>query len=68
MDKCAFDKSKEICAILTCKNCLACGFYKTKREVIEGRAKAMERLNSIPGGFILQAKYYGEHSTEISVV
>ena len=58
MEKCAFDLDEQRCSALTKKECEGCHFYKTATQVAEGRRKAEERLDSIPGGLYLYKKYY----------
>ena len=56
MKDCAFDKSG-YCTILRKKGCEGCSFKKTKEELIEGRQRAMERINALPN----PKKYYIVH-------
>lgn len=58
MEKCAFDLNEQGCSALTKKECEGCRFYKTAEQVAEGRRKAKERLDSIPGGLYLYKKYH----------
>ena len=44
MEKCAFD-SDQGCDILNEKRCSKCSFYKTPKQVEEGRKRARELLN-----------------------
>lgn len=62
MEKCGFDRGCD-CAALLEKRCDGCRFYKTKQQIVDGRFKAEQRLDSIPGGIRLYKKYYcGEGS------
>lgn len=47
MENCVFDKG-ETCSALTTHNCENCSFCKTKQELIDGREKARERIESLP--------------------
>lgn len=47
MDNCIFEKGNE-CNALREKKCEGCSFYKTEAELIEGRRKAQERIDSLP--------------------
>lgn len=44
--KCVFDQNGE-CTALEKKKCFGCSFFKTERQLIEGRRKAEERLKSL---------------------
>ena len=48
MTGCCFKREEGKCAVLTRKVCKGCSFYKTWRELNEGREKALERLISLP--------------------
>lgn len=45
---CAFRLNEKKCSVLTKKACFRCPFQKTKEELEEGRAKAEERIKSLP--------------------
>lgn len=47
MESCVFDNGKK-CAALTSKKCEKCSMRKTEAELAEGRAKAMDRLETLP--------------------
>lgn len=47
MRKCAFDGGN-CCTALVEKMCIGCSFKKTKNELIEGRRKALLRVNGLP--------------------
>lgn len=47
MEKCVFDKGEK-CAVLVSQDCEKCTFRKTQRELVEGRAKAHERIEHLP--------------------
>jgi hypothetical protein len=47
MENCVFDCGKK-CAALIRKNCEKCSMHKTEAELAEGRAKAMDRLETLP--------------------
>ena len=47
MKDCVFDR-KESCAALVERDCQDCKFCKTEAELDEGRAKAFERIASLP--------------------
>lgn len=47
MEDCVFDNGKT-CAALSCKKCRKCSMRKTKTELEAGRAKAMDRLETLP--------------------
>lgn len=47
--KCVFDKDAYTCAALTRKQCIGCSFFKTKKQLEEGREKAEEHIESLPG-------------------
>lgn len=57
MTKCVFDHGSE-CEALTHKHCAGCAFYKTARQLNEGRHKAEERLGHVENGLALYKKYY----------
>lgn len=59
MKNCVFDKGN-ICAALTTHNCEKCSFCKTEKELIDGREKARERIESLPKKQYdaIQQKYY----------
>lgn len=46
--KCAFDRIYQ-CAALTHKECIGCHFRKTQKQLEEGRERADERIESLPG-------------------
>lgn len=47
MNNCfAYDRNKG-CTVLKITKCKDCNFYKTKKEVEEGRKKAIERIMSL---------------------
>lgn len=48
MVECCFKREREKCAVLTRTNCKGCSFYKTWKELREGREKALDRLMSLP--------------------
>lgn len=60
MSNCVFDKGKK-CAALHSHDCEKCSFKKTGRELVEGREKARERLESLPQEQYdaIMKKYYG---------
>lgn len=47
MQKCAFE-CRNHCTALDEKRCIGCTFRKTQEELVEGRTKAFERINSLP--------------------
>ena len=47
MEKCAFEKGNS-CTALREKKCKFCTFRKTTEELISGRLKAIERIESLP--------------------
>ena len=47
MSVCAFKKGGK-CVPLTRDNCTGCTFFKTNKELEEGRLKAKERFESLP--------------------
>ena len=47
MNDCVFNHGKK-CEALTEKNCEGCCFRKTRAELAKGRAKASERIESLP--------------------
>ena len=47
MRDCAFDEGK-FCSALREKECIGCPFKKTRKELVEGRQRAMHRINSLP--------------------
>jgi hypothetical protein len=47
MNACTFNKGGK-CSILGEKNCEGCSFIKTDKQLEEGRAKAKERIDSLP--------------------
>lgn len=59
-NECAFDLVGG-CSALKEKKCEGCHFFKTKEEVLEGRAKADERVNQLDLGLqqCIRHKYYG---------
>jgi len=57
MTKCAFSEGSE-CTALAQKQCAGCAFYKTARQLNEGRQKAESRLDHIADGLALYKKYH----------
>ncbi len=59
MENCAFNNGDN-CVALTKKECEGCAFYKTREELVEGRRKATERINGLPGALQtrISNKYY----------
>lgn len=59
MKVCAFKKDNG-CTVLNRADCNGCAFFKTEKQLEEGRAKAMERVNSLPEDFrhYIKGKYY----------
>lgn len=57
---CTFNK-EGTCSILRSKNCKKCSFFKTEKELQEGRAKARESIEALPPQQLADiiAKYYG---------
>ena len=47
MNTCVFENGTD-CNALRCKNCENCAFRKTREELIEGREKAIERIDNLP--------------------
>lgn len=47
MNNCVFARGNE-CDALKTKQCAGCSFCKTKEELIEGRQKAVDRINNLP--------------------
>lgn len=68
MSNCVFDKGKKCIALLT-HNCEKCSFHKTGRELVEGREKARERLESLPKKQYdaIMKKYYSLRRGETEV-
>lgn len=65
MTDCAFDKG-EYCTALREKECNSCPFEKTREELVEGRRKALHRINNdIPKStkFYIIHKYYRQWRT-----
>lgn len=60
MDVCTFNK-EGICSILKGTACKKCSFFKTEKELQEGRAKARESIEALPPQRLadIVAKYYG---------
>ena len=60
MKVCAFKKDKG-CTVLNRDTCKGCTFFKTERQLEEGRKKARERVNSLPDEVKhhIKHKYYG---------
>ena len=56
MNNCAFNKGNW-CNALREQKCEGCAFYKTREELVEGRQRAMERINGLPK----TKKYYIIH-------
>ncbi len=65
MNDCYFKMDKK-CAILKSKCCRGCKFRKTRKQLDEGRRKAMKRLMSLPYARMVELlkKYHGEGSVE----
>lgn len=61
MNKCAFDVEKR-CSALKEKCCEGCHFRKTNEELIKGREKAKERVDSLPKSLKehILIKYYNQ--------
>lgn len=64
MDKCAFDLG-DMCSALNVKDCIGCGFFKTKECLQEGRKKGEERVLGLPPEEYkhIHEKYYYEPKT-----
>lgn len=62
MKTCVFDKGC-ICTALDSRDCEKCSFRKTEKELIEGRAKARERIENLPKRQYdaIMNKYYRLH-------
>lgn len=61
MNTCVFENETE-CNALREKNCEGCKFRKTKEELIAGREKAIEHINTLPTeqrNYILRTYYAG---------
>lgn len=56
MNNCAFNKGHS-CIALREKDCVGCAFYKTREQLVEGRHRAMDRINALPK----TKKYYIIH-------
>lgn len=65
MNLCTFDNGKT-CSVLRRGNCKGCSFFKTEEQLLEGRAKARERLFSLPKAtqVWIQEKYRCKHIKE----
>ena len=61
MDVCTFARERG-CTILNRNNCDKCSFFKTEKELREGRAKAMERIEALSPeqSHSIKEKYYGK--------
>ena len=61
MDVCRFAKESG-CSILNRKNCEGCSFFKTEKEMREGRSKAMARIETLSPehSHSIKEKYYGK--------
>lgn len=46
MKKCVFDNPRN-CSALTQKKCTGCHFYKTEKDLQNGRAKAQDRIAAL---------------------
>ena len=59
-ERCAFDLDDR-CKALKEKTCLGCTFYKTKKELDEGREKAAMVIENLPPKYRsdIRHKYYG---------
>lgn len=59
MEVCAFNKGKN-CAALNERECEKCTFRKTRKELVAGREKALERIKNLPRGGrqYIMMKYY----------
>lgn len=55
---CYFLSKEGKCNVLLKTNCVGCNFRKTKSEVMEGRIKALKRLNRTPRSYYYIEKYY----------
>ena len=64
MNDCVFCKGNK-CAALSEKQCIGCHFYKTDKELKEGRQKASERIRTLPPDIQthIHQKYYARRST-----
>lgn len=64
-NKCAFDKDI-LCSALLEKSCALCPFYKTEEKLIEGRRKAITRINRLPLSIqsYIRRKYSARRSRE----
>ena len=61
MENCVFNVSFSRCGALTTKRCKDCGFCKTREQLEEGRARAKQRVSSLPNAERLVEKY-GEYT------
>lgn len=55
---CYFLSNEGKCNVLKKRNCVGCNFRKTKSEVMEGRIKALKRLNQTRKKHYFIEKYY----------
>ena len=61
MDVCTFSRLNG-CSILNRANCKNCSFFKTEKELREGRSKANERIEALSPEYShsIKEKYYGK--------
>lgn len=62
MERCVFNIENNQCSALIEKKCEKCRFYKTQDQLMDGRRRAEERLDSIKGGLRLYQKYSSDGS------